>query len=943
MSGGYTLGTIRGTIKIDYDGAGIVKANEDINKVKKSGESTSAALHKTSTVMAVGGALIAGGFAVAFNAASKFEKGLSGIQAVSGATGQQMDQIRAKALKLGADTAFSANDAAGAMEELVKAGVSVTDVLNGAADATVALAAAGGISLPEAATISANAMNAFGLKAQELPRVADLIAGAANASAIDVSQFGQSLQQSGAVAHLAGVSFDDLSVAIAEMGNAGIKGSDAGTSIKTLLQNLIPQTKQQKNLFDDLGITTNGLGNKFFDASGKVKSLAQVSQVLQDALKGQTKEQQLATLQTLFGSDAIRAAAILADNGAAGFDKLAASMGKTSAADVAATRMNNFAGKLEQLKGSADTLAITIGTLLLPAVSSIVTHATSLVNAFSGLSPAWQATIAGALGVIAGILLLGAAIVKIIEIARAFMVVWELLNLGFLFSPVGLVIIGIVALIAAIALLWEHSSAFRDFWIGVWNGIWSLAQSIGAWFAGPFANFFVSLWSTITGVFTAIWTTIVTVFTAIWTTITGVAQAIWSAIVTAFNAIKDVISAVLNFIVGIIQAWISIISGIFNFLAPLFSAIFGLIVAVISTAWSIITAIFAVAATIFDATVGAALRALWSLVVFVFNAWVAIITAAIGFIWPYILGAWNSIVGGVSAAINAMWSVIVAIWSAIVGYVSGVVNNIKANVVAAWNSISSGVSSAVNAVRGVIFAVWGAIAPYISAAMSIVRSIVSSVWNGIVAIVRAAVQSVINVINGISAIVSAVGRFFNELRNAAQGGTGSLIAFVAGIPGRVLGALGGLGSLLYNSGRSIIEGLVNGISSMIGAVSGAVGKVMGAARKLLPFSPAKEGPFSGRGWTLYSGMSMMAALAKGIAATADLPIQAMSGVLGSTHTPLGTPTAVGGSQTTSSTNITGPSIGSVTVNVPAPITDPDSIATYTAQKISTALATATTR
>lgn len=862
MAGGYTLGTIRGTIAIDYDGAGVIKAQTDVDRLKNSGVGTQEALRKTSATLAAGGAVIAGGFAVAFNAAKNFEKGLSAIQAVSGATGSQLEQIRAKALQLGKDTAFSATDAASAMEELVKAGVSVTDVLNGAADATVALAAAGGISLPEAATISANAMNSFGLSAQQLPKVADLIAGAANASAIDVGQFGQSLQQAGAVAHLAGLSFDDTAVAIAEMGNAGIKGSDAGTSLKTFLQNLIPQTKQQIALFDQLGITTNGAGNKFFDASGKVKGLADVSQVLQNALRGQNKEQQLATLQTLFGSDAIRAAAVLADNGAQGFNTLAGAMGKVTAEATAAQRLNNTAGQLEQLKGSAETLAIQIGTLLIPAITSLVRQVTGIVNWFANLSTQTQTTIAVVAGVIGVVLLVGAAIVKIIEIVKAFQVAWTVLNASFIASPIGLIITAIVLLVAVFILLWTRSAAFRNFWIGLWNSIWNFMKAIGAWFAGPFANFFIALWQQI-----------VTIFNAVKNFIVSVWNGIVSAASTAWNAIWGVIKPVIDFVVAGVRGWIIIISAVLNFLAPLFQAIFGLIVNIVQTAWNIITAIFQVAFTIWNATIGAALRFIFNLIVIWFQGMIAFWQAAWNIIWTVIQVVWNAIMAVVMPIVNflralisawltgmiALWS---AIWNAVVAFVSG-----------AWNVISNIIGAAVGFARGVI-----------SAWLNGMIGLWSGVWNFIVGLVQGAVARVTAIINGISAIVGAVGRFFGQLRDAASGGVGSLISFVAGIPGRVLDALGNLGSLLYQSGVNIIQGLVNGIMSMIGRVRDAVSNVLSEARNLLPFSPAKKGPFSGRGWTLFSGMAMMGDLARGIDRAAQQPVQAMTGVLGTVHT-----------------------------------------------------------
>jgi TP901 family phage tail tape measure protein len=334
----------------------------------------------------VKGGLVAAGVAVvAFGAASikaaaQFDQRMSAIAAVTGATGSEMDKLRQKALQLGKDTAFSASDAARAIEELAKAGVSTADILNGAADATVNLAAAGEIDLPQAATIASNALNTFGLKGKDMAHVADEIAGAANASAIDVGEFGQSLAQAGAVAATIGLSLDDTAVAIAELGNAGIKGSDAGTSLKTMLQRLIPQTDQAKAALEKLGIITADGSNKFFDAQGNIKSFAQVQGILSTSLKGMSREQKLATLQTIFGSDAVRAAAVFTKEGAAGFDHMAKAMGKVSAADVAKKRMDNLKGSIEQLKGSLDTLLIIVGEKLTPAFRGAVDAVTGFLN-----------------------------------------------------------------------------------------------------------------------------------------------------------------------------------------------------------------------------------------------------------------------------------------------------------------------------------------------------------------------------------------------------------------------------------------------------------------------------------------------------------------------------------------------------------------------------------
>lgn len=493
--GGGNLGNATGTIVIRFDDGGVNDATRALNDLGGTARRQSATMADAGKKIATVGAVIAGGFLLSIRAAANFEKQLSNVQAVSSATTTEMQALRDKALQLGKDTAFSAGEAASAMEELVKAGLSVEDVLNGAADATVALAAAGGIGLAEAATIGANAMNQFGLAAQELPGVADAIAGAANASAIDVGQFGQSLAQVGAVANLADQSFQDTATAIALLGNAGIVGSDAGTSLKTALNNLNPTTEKQIALFKELGIVTADGNNTLKDAQGNFKGLADISEILGQAfefstlstedfnaavakgvdplelLKDAANEtggaQRLMRLETAFGSDAIRAAAILAKNGAAGFNDMSDALGRVSAADVAATKMDNLAGTIEELKGSFETFMITVGTPFLGVVRDVVANVNKLIGAFLALPGPVQDVIAitGALG--GGFLLLvGTTLLAIDKITKfktaiqAFLATSviaslrsRLLGLALLVGPGGLWVAGFAAAAAAIGAL----------------------------------------------------------------------------------------------------------------------------------------------------------------------------------------------------------------------------------------------------------------------------------------------------------------------------------------------------------------------------------------------------------------------------------------------------------------------------------------------------------
>jgi TP901 family phage tail tape measure protein len=413
----YTLGEARGRIVLETDFESLAEAQQRLERFRDSQQGTAKSFDKinnsinnVANVSLAAGTAVALGFGAAVKTAADFEFQMSAIQAVSGATAEEMDLINQAALRIGKDTAFGAVEAGQAMEELVKAGISVEDVLNGAADATVALAAAGGVDLPTAATIASNAMNQFGLAAEDLVGVTDTIAGAANASAIDMEQFAYSMGQVGAVANLAGLSFDDTALAIAEMGNAGIVGSDAGTSLKSMLLNLIPSTAKAATAMSDLGLITEDGTNQFYDQEGRLKSLRDVQEILGQSLEGLTEQQKQVALETIFGSDAIRGAAVLAGQGAEGYDKMAEAIGKVSAADVAATRLANLNGTVEQLQGSIETIAIQIGQLLVPFLNKLATAVTNGLDAFISLDSGTQALIAGLVGAgAAGLIFVGVA------------------------------------------------------------------------------------------------------------------------------------------------------------------------------------------------------------------------------------------------------------------------------------------------------------------------------------------------------------------------------------------------------------------------------------------------------------------------------------------------------------------------------------------------------
>lgn len=276
-----------------------------------------------------------------------FEAQLSEIKALTGLDAAAMDQVKEKAMELGQATVFGNTEVAKGMAELLKAGVDVKDVLGDASEAALNLAVAGDIALPDAAEIMSTAMNAF--KVDDATHAADILAGAANASATSVGELKYSLAACSAVAAGAGMSFDDTNTALAVFAQNGLKGSDAGTSLKTMLSNLVPKGKTAIAAFEKMNLLTESGSSAFFDEAGKMKSLADIAGLLNNRLKDMTKEEQLSTLYDMFGSDAIRGGMILLREGADGVTQMFNEMGKVTAKDVAITRMDNLKGDLEQL------------------------------------------------------------------------------------------------------------------------------------------------------------------------------------------------------------------------------------------------------------------------------------------------------------------------------------------------------------------------------------------------------------------------------------------------------------------------------------------------------------------------------------------------------------------------------------------------------------------
>jgi TP901 family phage tail tape measure protein len=322
------------------------------------------------------------------NVAANFESALYAFQAVAGnaleRAGVSFDDVKAKALELGSSTQFSAQQALEAMTELAKGGVAVELVMGEATDATLALAAAARLQLANAAEIVAKQLGVWGATGVTAAEVADLLASAANASTVNVEELALGLANVGGSARVAGLTFAETVQTMALIAPSFSSAADAGTSLKTFLQRLIPTTKDATQMMVELGLATEDGKSKFFDAEGSFIGMEAAARLLHEATKDLSEEQKFLAFNTIFGSDAIRAAAAIAEAGAAGYIAMGQAMLETGgAAAAAATMQQGYKFAVEQFNAAVETLQITLGSAFLPYLTQLVTAAASGINTFT--------------------------------------------------------------------------------------------------------------------------------------------------------------------------------------------------------------------------------------------------------------------------------------------------------------------------------------------------------------------------------------------------------------------------------------------------------------------------------------------------------------------------------------------------------------------------------
>lgn len=333
------------------------------------------------------GAVLTGFSAVAIKSAADFDEAMSSVQAATMAPAAEMEQLRTAAIEAGASTKYSATEAAAGIEELAKAGVSTADILNGGLAGALDLAASDNIAVAEAAEIASSAMTQFGLAGEDVTHIADLLAAGAGKAQGGVSDLGQALSQAGLVASNTGLTIEETVGGLTAFAAAGLMGSDAGTSFKSMLQALSNPSAKARREMDELGIS-------MYDSQGEFIGLAGLAGQLETAMADLTPEQRNAAMAIIFGSDAVRAANILYSEGEAGIrDWIGAVDDQGFAAEQAALRMDNLKGDLEELGGALETAFIGAGTDANNGLRPLVQGVTDVVNAFNQLPSSVQSAL----------------------------------------------------------------------------------------------------------------------------------------------------------------------------------------------------------------------------------------------------------------------------------------------------------------------------------------------------------------------------------------------------------------------------------------------------------------------------------------------------------------------------------------------------------------------
>ena len=481
---GVNLGTAVGYLDLDTSKftMGFKNALSSVEKFKKGTGGVSGMLKGVSNGMTSAGKditlkvttpIVGLGAAVVKTSAS-FESSLSKVKAISGATGKDMVDLKAKAIEMGAKTKFSATEASDAFTYMAMAGWDAKSMMDGI-DGIMNLAAADGLDLATTSDIVTDALTAFGLQASDSAHFADVLAKASSSANTNVSMLGESFKYVAPVAGSLGYSAEDTAIALGLMANSGIKASQAGTSLRAALTRMIKPTDEAEAIMKRYHLTLQ-------NSDGTMKSLGDVMDMLRSNMGGLSEAEQSQAASALFGQEAMSGMLAIINASEGDYNKLTDAINNAdgTAENMANTMQDNLNGQLTLLKSNVESLAISVGDLIIPYIEKIVDKIQQLVTYLNGLDDQTKENIIRVAAVVAAVGPALLVLAKVVSIVSTVMQVLKVLAtiIGLIASPIGIVVAAIGALVAAFVILWNKSEAFRNFWKGLWDNVKKIAKTV---------------------------------------------------------------------------------------------------------------------------------------------------------------------------------------------------------------------------------------------------------------------------------------------------------------------------------------------------------------------------------------------------------------------------------------------------------------------------------
>lgn len=546
-------------------------AEQKLNGLSSAFKTTGGLLSKNVTLPIVGVG------AAAVKTATDFEAGMSEVKAISGATGSEFDALRDKAIEMGAKTKFSASDSADAFKYMAMAGWDASQMMDGIAG-IMDLAAASGEDLATTSDIVTDALTAFGLQASDSAHFADVLAQASSKSNTNVGLMGETFKYVAPVAGALGYSIEDTAVAIGLMANSGIKGSQAGTALRSTITRLAKPVGEAKDAVEKLGISIT-------NADGTMKPLSQTMVELREKFAGLTEEQKAQYAAMLAGQEGMSGLLAIVNASDEDFQKLTDEINNANGAaeDMASVMMDNTAGAVEQLKGALESAGILIGEKLTPYIRQLAEWITGLVEKFNSLSEEEQDQIVKfglILAAIGPVLLILAKVISIVSIVvKAFKLFGttmttiktsiDLVKAGYaglatqmggipkfiagistgfggMLAPIAAVIAVVAVLVGAFVTLWKTNEEFRDNMVGIWN---SIKESINNFFDGVVERINALGFD---------FENITEVIKTVWFALCDVLAPVFEG---AFNTIAIVLDSVFNQILSVMDIFIGLFTG----------------------------------------------------------------------------------------------------------------------------------------------------------------------------------------------------------------------------------------------------------------------------------------------------------------------------------------------------------------------------------------------